>query len=222
MTNTPPSGDTTTTQTRLTLRPAVARTANELQFAILHSPNHAKSTQARATLATLRKYASVPLEDQPLAMEEVLLTLEPPLSENELGRRNAPSPSEAAAFHALVMFGIHMQSATTEAHVEGQSFARACGRFFAQSESQSTKPRFDAMLVSRDEASRLIHIRSLITLLRGAKIGFDYGQFAQDLRTLNARTSTQAEQNRRQGVLLRWGRDFATGAFSKSTQSTKS
>lgn len=222
MTNTPPSTDTPTTQTRPTLRPAVARTANEIQSAILHSPNHAKSAQARATLATLRKYAAVTLKDQPLALEEVLLALQPPLSDNELGRSDAPSPSEAAAFHALVMFGIHMQSATTEAHVEGQSFSRACGRFFAQSESQSTKPRFDAMLVSRDEASRLIHIRSLITLLRGAKLGFDYGQFAQDLRTLNARTSTQAEQNRRQGVLLRWGRDFATGAFTKHTQPTES
>ncbi|MFG6303148.1 type I-E CRISPR-associated protein Cse2/CasB [Corynebacterium hesseae] len=222
MTNTSTSTDYPSTSTGPTLRQAVARTANDLQFAILRSPNHSQSAQARATLARLRKYASVPLNDQPLALEEVLLSLHPPLSEKELGRGNAPSASESAAFHALVMFGIHMQSATTDAHVEGQSFARACGRFFAQSESQSTKPRFDAMLVSRDEASRLIHIRSLITLLRGAKIGFDYGQFAQDLRILSARTSTQADQNRRQGVLLRWGRDFAAGAFVKSTKATES
>ena len=221
MTNTPNNTDSPSAATGPTLRTSVARTVSELQHAVLRSPSHSQTAQARATLARLRKYASVPLNDQPLALEEVLLSLHPPLSENELGRGNAPSASESAAFHALVMFGIHMQSATTDAHVESQSFARACGRFFAQSESQSTKPRFDAMLVSRDEASRLIHIRSLITLLRGAKIGFDYGQFAQDLRTLSARTSTQADQNRRQGVLLRWGRDFATGAFNKSTKTTE-
>lgn len=222
MTNTTSSTDTPRIQSRPTLRPAVAETVKNLQRDLLHSPNHAKNAQARATLANLRKYASAPLHEQPLALEEVLLILQPPLSDNELGKGRAPSPSEAAAFYALGMFGIHMQSATTDAHVEGQSFARACGRFFAQSESQSTKPRFDAMLVSRDEASRLIHIRSLIMLLRGAKIGFDYGQFAQDLRTLNAQTSTQSEMNRRQGVLLQWGRDFATGAFTKSTQSSDS
>lgn len=222
MTNTTSSTDTPRIQSRPTLRPAVAETVKNLQRDLLHSPNHAKNAQARATLANLRKYASAPLHEQPLALEEVLLILQPPLSESELGKGHAPSPSEAAAFYALVMFGIHMQSATTDAHVEGQSFARACGRFFAQSESQSTKPRFDAMLVSRDEESRLIHIRSLVTLLRGAKIGFDYGQFAQDLRTLNAQTSTQSEMNRRQGVLLRWGRDFATGAFTKSTKSSDS
>lgn len=222
MTNTPSSPDTRTEYSKPTLRIAVARTASDLQFAILHSPNHAASAQARATLATLRKYASAPLKAQPLALEEVLLTLQPALSEGEIGKGHNPSRSEEAAFHALVMFGTHMQSATTDAHVEGQSFARACGRFFAQSESHSTKPRFDAMLVSRDETSRLIHIRSLVTLLRGAKIGFDYGQFAQDLRTLNARTSSQTEQNRRQGVLLRWGRDFAAGAYSKNTKSTES
>ena len=222
MTNTPPSPDARAEHSKPTLRAAVARTASDLQFGILHSPNHATSAQARARLAMLRKYASVPLKDQPLALEEVLMTLQPPLSAEELGKGKDPSPSEAAAFYALTMFGTHMQSATTDAHVEGQSFARACGRFFAQSESQSTKPRFDAMLVSRDEDSRLIHIRSLITLLRGAKLGFDYGQFAQDLRTLNARTSSQSEQDRRQGVLLKWGRDFATGTYSKSTTSSES
>lgn len=108
MTNTPNSTDYPSTSTGPTLRTSVARTVSELQHAVLRSPNHSQTAQARATLARLRKYASVPLNDQPLALEEVLLSLHPPLSENELGRGNAPSASESAAFHALVMFGIHM------------------------------------------------------------------------------------------------------------------
>ena len=74
------------------------------------------------------------------------------------------------------------------------------------------------MMVAQDEASRMIHIRSLVTLLRRAKLGFDYGQFANDLRVLGDKKATQKELARRQGVLLRWGRDFATGVYA-STQS---
>lgn len=198
------------------LRAAVARTAETLQRDLLHSPNHAKQAHTRGVLATLRKYSAVQLEEHPLALEEILLLLEPPLSELELGRGDTASASELAAFHALTMLGVHMQSATTDAHIAGQSFAKACGRFYAQSQSQSTKPRFDALMVAPDEASRMIHIRSFVTLLRGAKLGFDYGQFANDLRVLSSATATQKEQARRQGVLLRWGRDFAAGVYASA------
>lgn len=204
------------------LRASVARTADTLQRDLLHSPNHAKQAHARAVLATLRKYSAVKLEHHPLALEEVLLLLEPPLSAWELEQGGDPSATELAAFHALTMLGVHMQSATTDAHIAGQSFAKACGRFYTQSQSQSTKPRFDAMMVAQDEASRLIHIRSFVTLLRRAKLGFDYGQFANDLRVLGDQTVTQKEQARRQGVLLRWGRDFATGVYASSSNESES
>ena len=190
------------------LRASVARTADSLQRDLLHSPNHAKQ--------------AVKLKHHPLALEEVLLLLEPPLSELELGRGDKPSASELAAFQALTMLGVHMQSATTDAHIAGQSFAKACGRFYSQSQSQSTKPRFDAMMVAQDEASRMVHIRSLVTLLRRAKLGFDYGQFANDLRVLGDKTVTQKEQAHRQGVLLRWGRDFATGVYASSSNESES
>lgn len=204
------------------LRTSVAQTVKNLQFDYLHSPQLVKQARAKAVLANLRKFSSASPYEQPLALEEVLLTLEPPLSDKELGRGNDLSASELAAFHALTMFSVHMQSATSEAHVPGHSFGWACGRFYAQSESQSTKPRFDAMLVAADETSRLIHIRSLITLLRGVKIGFDYGSFANDLRGLGAKTTTQIEQTRRQGVLLKWGRDFAVGAHSTNRPNPQS
>lgn len=204
------------------LRDSVTRTADTLQRDLLHSPNHAKQAHARAVLATLRKYSAAKLEHHPLALEEVLFLLEPPLRAWELEEGGDPSAAELAAFHALTMFGVHMQSATTDAHIAGQSFAKACGRLYAQSQSQSTKPRFDAMMVAQDEASRIIHIRSLVMLLRRAKLGFDYGQFANDLRVLGDQTVTQKEQARRQGVLLRWGRDFATGVYVSSHNESES
>lgn len=198
------------------LRNSVARTAEALQNDYLHSPHHNEQARARAVLAQLRKYSGVRLEQHPVALEEVLLLLEPALSEQEMGKGAAPSASELAAFQALTMLGIHLQSASSEAHIRGQSFARACGRFYAHSQSQSTKPRFDAMLVALDEGSSLIHIRSLVTLLRGENLGFDYGAFAQDLRILGNKNATQKAYAQRQGVLLKWSRDFAFGSYTSA------
>lgn len=211
-----PQAGTTAEYTGPRLRTSVARTAEALQNDYLHSPQHNKQARARAVLAQLRKYSAVRLEQHPVALEEVLLLLEPALSEQEMGKGAAPSASELAAFQAMTMLGIHLQSASTEAHIKGQSFARACGRFYAHSQSQSTKPRFDAMLVSSDEASRLIHIRSLVTLLRGENLGFDYGAFAQELRVLGSKNATQKAHTQRQGVLLKWARDFALGSYASS------
>lgn len=198
------------------LRAAVSASVDVLQRDLLQSNNQASQSRARAVLAQLRKYGSSPLATQPLALEEVLLLLRPSLSERELGRGDNPSPSELAAFHALTTFGVHMQGVTMPMHTPNQSFASSCGRFYAQSESKSSKPRFDAMMVSSDDTARLIHIRSLVTLLRGINQGFDYGWFAQDLRVLLSPTQSQDQYHRRQGVLLRWGRDFATGAYTSA------
>ncbi|MDD7583169.1 type I-E CRISPR-associated protein Cse2/CasB [Corynebacterium sp. 32222D000AT] len=204
---------------RAGLHASVTKTVEALQYAYLRSPNHAAAARARGALAQLRKYSSRTPEQQPLALEEILLLLEPPLEERELGKGTSLSPSEKAAFHALVAFGIHMQSATSEAHVSTHSFAWACGRMYAIRESGSIKPRFDAMLLARDEASRMVQLRSLITLLRSSKLAFHYGYFASDLRVLLQTSTTQGDASRRQGVLLRWGRDFAAGASFRPQKS---
>lgn len=102
-----------------------------------------------------------------------------------------------------------MQGSTAAAHSEDRSFAMACGRLQSISDSGSLKPRFDAMQTAREETSRVVHLRTLVSLLRGEHLAFDYGGFAADLRRL---------QNpvRRDGVLLRWGRDYAVGMLSPS------
>jgi len=82
----------------------------------------------------------------------------------------------------------------------------------ARSDSESLKPRFDAMVLASDPTARAIHMRSLIALLRGQELGFDYGGLAADLRSLE-------RPDRRSRVLMRWGRDFARAARPASNNS---
>lgn len=194
------------TKDRDTLYAAVGATVTRLQSQMLGEQGERAKAHARGVLAELRRSAGQPIENDPLSLEKTLLVLNPTLTDNAIGHGDSPSPSENAAFHALTLFALHMQSSTRPMHVRNVSFATACGRLYAHGESGSLKPRFDALLLAGSSRSRLIHTRSMITLLRGAQIGFDYAQFANDLRALD-------DPDRRPGVLLRWGRDFAMGRF---------
>lgn len=198
MTTTP----TAPNQPRSRLGYAVGGTVTGLQEAYLGRRGEAAAARSRGVLADLRRHAGRPAEDDVLSLEKTLGLLRPPLSDEEIGSGDRVTPSEAAAYAALTLFALHIQSATAPVHVEGQSFARACGRLAGSSDSQSIAQRFDAMVLARDEASRQTHIRSLVTLLRSKGIGFDYGRLAWDLRSLG-------KPERRNGVLLWWSRDFA-------------
>lgn len=184
------------------LRHAVGASAASLQEEYFGRRGQRQQARARGRLAVLRRSAGFTPEQHPLTMQEMLDSLAPSLLATDLGAGDSPSRTERAAFNAMTLFALHMQSAvaTAPVHVRGRSFGTAAGLLRKQSESGSLKPRFDAMLAARDEGSRLTHARSLITLLRGSGIGFDYGVFARDLRTLASA--------HRAGVLLRWGRDF--------------
>lgn len=202
---TPPDHEEEPTH-RAGLPVAVGTTATRLQAQYLGEQGDRARASARGTLAELRRQAGQRPDASPLSLERVLLTLQPMLTDAEVGRGDAPSSSEEAAFHALTLFALHMQGASAPVHRRGVSFASACGRLYASSDSQSMKPRFDALLLARTARSQLTHARSLVTLLRGSQLGFDYGAFARDLRSL-------ASPQRRSGVLLRWGRDFAMGPY---------
>lgn len=206
---------TTEVAERDTLFTSVGATATRLQAQILGEKGERAQAQARGVLAELRRRAGQPIDQDPLSLEKTLLVLSPALNENSIGRGDVPSPSEAAAFHALTLFALHMQSSTRPMHVRGISFATACGRLYTQSDSGSLKPRFDALLLARSSRARLAHTRSMVTLLRGAGLGFDYAQFANDLRTLDS-------ADKRSGILLRWGRDFAMGRFQVSESANSS
>ena len=193
------------------LRFSVSSTVNRMQTNYIERPESIEGSQSRRALAELRKSASREFGTDPLALQHVLSILTPPLSEGEIGHGDAPSASESAAYYALTLFALHMQSATTPAHSEERTFAMACGRLQNKKHSGSLKARFDAMQTAREESSRLIHLRALVSLLKSEKISFDYGSFAVDLRSLQ-------NPARRDGVLLRWGRDYAVGLLPPSQQ----
>ncbi|OFO45006.1 type I-E CRISPR-associated protein Cse2/CasB [Corynebacterium sp. HMSC073D01] len=189
------------------LSTSVGKTAARLQDSFFGAHGDRAQARARATLADLRRNAGKTAASDPLAMENVLLELNPPLGESLLGKGDRPSPSEDAAFAAISFFALHMQSAKRPMHVPDVSFARACGLLDLRSDSDSLKPRFDAILLTQDLQAQVIHIRSLIQLLRREELGFDYGRFALDLRSLH-------NPLKRNGVLVRWSRDFATAHYS--------
>ncbi|WP_341827612.1 type I-E CRISPR-associated protein Cse2/CasB [Trueperella pyogenes] len=193
------------------LQQAVHVTCKRLQSGYLSDSSSPEHHKARADLAQLRRYANLDISNNPLALAQALFVMEGEFSEKLAGHGDEPSPSEHAAYIALTLFAIHMQSASQEVHVKGVSFAQACGKLYRKLEgsSDSIKPRIDAMLLAGSERARLVHIRSLITLMRAQEIGFDYGRLAVDLRAL-------ANPKKRAGVQLRWGRDFALGSYSAS------
>lgn len=196
------------------LRKAVSLTCHRLQENFFMPYGSPQNHLARAQLAELRKITSLNIMDNPLALEKVLFIMKGDFVEKLAGKTDEPSPSEQAAFVALTLFGWHMQSATKPMHTAEISFARACGKLFATGTSDSIKSRVDAMLLARDEKSRLLQIRSLVSLLRSKELPCDYGKLASDLRAL-------MNPKRRPGVLLRWGRDFANGSFqTESTSKT--
>ena len=190
------------------LRYAVHVTCKRLQSGYLGDSSSPEHHKARADLAQLRCYTSLDIYSNPLALAQALFVMEGEFGEKLAGHGDEPSPSEHAAYIALTLFAIHMQSASQEVHLNGVSFAQACGNLYRKLEgsSGSIKPRIDAMLLAGSERARLVHIRSLITLMRAQDIGFDYGRLAVDLRTL-------ANPKKRAGVQLRWGRDFVRGSY---------
>ncbi|WP_139738971.1 type I-E CRISPR-associated protein Cse2/CasB [Actinomyces wuliandei] len=220
MTEAPALADSTTSPADSPRRPrgkgerleaAVAAAASNLQDAYLGRRTQQKQAEARRTLATLRRRAGLAADSDPLVWQAALEELLPNLDEDLLGGDEV-SPHESAAFAALCLFALHMQSQTAPMHVPGQSLARAAGQLDTRRDSSSIKPRFDAVLLCRNPVTRLHHLRSLVTLLRTEHIGADYGSLAVDLRLLEL-----PDHNR---VLLRWGRDFASGHYTTSSQTS--
>lgn len=122
----------------------------------------------------------------------------------------SPNPStwETAAHTAMTLYAVHAQGGST-AHRRGVSLGRAVRRL-AQNRSAGAEPdgavfkRFQALVAATGAESRSTHLRSIITLLRGAGVELDYARLAVDLRDLSVRRNADS-------VRLAWGRDFHRG-----------
>lgn len=165
----------------------------------LQSEYLAGSPGARADLAKLRRAVGKPAGSVPEVWEYTVAALPDSLQWDH----DEPSRAEEAAHAALTLFGLHLQSMSSPAHVHGVSFGRSAGRLAhggERSEAAVTR-RFMASATATAIDEVLIHIRGLVTQLRSENHGFDYARFADDI--LGLLTPQRAAT-----VRLSWGREF--------------
>lgn len=186
-----------------------------------HTADDHRVPRVRAALAQWRRAAGKMPHDDPIAWTNILgpspvgrddsdMLLPEELQES----RNPSEPSqwEWAAFTALTLYALHQQSQSTGMHVYARggqqrvpnSVGYAFGKLARETGADSTKNRFDALLLARGTEAFLYQLRSAITQFRSKGIPLDYGLLAADL-------TRQRKTSRRQGMLLRWGRDFISG-----------
>ncbi|MBO1900537.1 type I-E CRISPR-associated protein Cse2/CasB [Leucobacter weissii] len=202
------------------LRNSVSSKISRIQGALL-GENPRTQARARAILAKLRKAASRQREFDPQAWQLVLggtgliAQEDDELLPAELqGSSNSASEHERAAYTAIVTYAIHQQSQQKRMHQPGKRFATAVGELVRDT-TPSVKTRFDSLANAKEADATAYHLRSLVTLLRSAEIGFDYGLLAVDLKRLShART--------RQRVLIRWSRDFVNGYQPRKPEASDS
>lgn len=162
----------------------------------------------RATLATLRKAAGKTPEKDPLAWSYALDTLLPDFAYT--GTKDEANNAERAAFTALSLYALHQRSLGRPMHLVGKkSLGTAVAELTVLSGSKSIKSRLDALMVARTSSAISYHLRSLISLLHTYEIPLDYAQLASDLWALHT-------PSQREGVILRWGRDYASALWKQT------
>jgi CRISPR system Cascade subunit CasB len=154
---------------------------------------------ARADLARLRRGLGKPAGSVPEIWDITIGAVPEALRWN----RDEPSRAEHAAHAVLCLFALHQQSLSVPAHVPGVSFGQAVARLAAAEgrSADAVTRRFMAVATAASIDEVLVHIRGLITQLRGIRQGLDYARLADDvLGLLTPGTAT--------AVRLAWGRDF--------------
>lgn len=174
--------------------PFVASKIAKIQGAYTHRP---QAPWARAALAQLRRGLGREVGDVPEILE---LTVNP---DAPRPGTDEPTRDERAIHVAMTLYGLHQQSQSAPMHTPGVRFGTAVGslRFAGGVENPGVHRRFQALGTATDLGELIHHARALVTLLRAAGRGFDYGRFAEDLADFQ--TPGRADR-----VRLRWGRDF--------------
>jgi CRISPR system Cascade subunit CasB len=159
-----------------------------------------ESSDARASLAVLRRSLSAPLAEQPQVWSEVFNSFPAELE----GPRDEPGVYETAAHLALAFFALHQQSRSEPMHKSNEGFGMAMCRLHqvsGENQKKGIERRFNAALTAQTTDELVHHLRGLIQMLRSYSIPMDYGQLANDLVALNYPDSARR-------VRLRWARDM--------------
>lgn len=170
---------------------------------------------ARGMLAQLRHAASAP----PGTVAAVWPITAEGIPE-DVGRTDRER-LEAAIHLALTQWATHQQSRATAMHVAGQPFGRAVrllaerGAGGGEVHETPVYRRFTSLSTSSSRAGIEAHARGLIGQLRSAEIGFDYGDYADDLYWL-------LTPGRAPSVHRAWGRDFHSARRRQADDATPS
>lgn len=159
---------------------------------------------ARSSLARLRRG----IGKAPGSLPDLWgLTLDG-MPEDLVGTGFQPSRGEWACYLALTLFALHQQgkdTTTAAMHQQGLPLGRSLRRLVRDPDDEERiKRRFD-QVVTADSPQEVAHyLRSLVQLLRADDIPLDYAALAADLYRFQ-------NPDQRDGVRLRWGRDFYAG-----------
>ena len=101
-------------------------------------------------------------------------------------RTDAATDEETTIHAALTLFAVHQQAQEAPMHRRGVGFGRAVRQLNdrGSDNGDGTGPvrrRFDALITAATFEELRYHLRGMVTQLRGASIGFDYGMFADEL-----------------------------------------
>lgn len=153
---------------------------------------------SRAVLARLRRGVGKPVGALPDLLEFVI-------DPDGHGGSDDATREEIAAYTALTLYAVHQQSRTNKKmHTTDRSFASAVGTLRRRDngdDDEGVTRRFQALGTASTIDELVQHARGLITLLRRAERGFDYGRFAGDLVRFQHTLTADS-------VRLEWGRDF--------------
>ncbi|WP_283133411.1 type I-E CRISPR-associated protein Cse2/CasB [Rhizohabitans arisaemae] len=135
-------------------------------------------------------------------------------TDDELARRGLISAELRAEHGALALFGLHQQSQDVLMHKNGVRLGQALRRLHLKcvennQGAESLSRRVEAAAASTGLPTLLVHLRGLITQLRGLGQPLDYDHVLQDLwdwQTLD----------RRRRAMRRWGLDFYPSARDES------
>jgi len=184
-------------------REFVSRQVGRIQGGYLRRP---QSAWSRASLAQLRRGVGRDVGAVPEILELTVNPDAPP------AWSDAPTRDEIAVHTAMTLYAVHQQSQLLPMHASRVSFGSALGaiRYVDGKENAGVVRRFQAMGTASSLEELVHHARSLITMLRSANRGFDYGQFAEDLVMFQ-------KPGRADRVRLKWGRDFYRAAVPPTT-----
>ncbi|WP_419702855.1 type I-E CRISPR-associated protein Cse2/CasB [Promicromonospora sp. NFX87] len=126
---------------------------------------------------------------------------------------------ERAIHLALAMYATAQQSRTESAHEYGTGLGRAVRRLEGRrpnvggGDTSPVRRRFDALATSVTMPELAVHLRGLITQLRGERITLDYARLARDLFVYQL--PGQAHTVRRA-----WARDYAAAGARTGRDTT--